>query len=196
MGPWRRPCVRPDSPQRGSTHPQPQAGGVHAKASPPATWSKPSAVATPHGIVQPAHCPSSCRETAGAQPRPCKGPLEGTLCSWDPAQGVLNMQESRPFGNSCQRIWAAHPEQHSAAQFLWTNSQGSVFMWEQVTEEEVQRGQSSRGERPRSTKRIKREPRAGRRLQGTRLSALSRLRAVVKPPQPAPATGVSSGPNQ
>ena len=113
-GPWRRPCVRPDSPQRGSTHPQPQAGGVHAKASPPATWSRPSAEATPRGIVQPAHCPSSCRETAGAQPSPCKALSRGTPLQLGPCPGGLkHAGESRPFGNSCQRIWAFHSEQHS-----------------------------------------------------------------------------------
>ena len=45
------------------------------------------------------------------------------------------------FGRSTQN--STH-----AAQFLWTNSQGSVFVWEQVTEEEVQCGQISRSERP------------------------------------------------
>lgn len=58
---------------------------VQAQRSSHATWNRAACT-----------LPILLQETAGAQPRPCKGLSRGApLCSWDPAQGVLNMQESK-----------------------------------------------------------------------------------------------------
>lgn len=70
-------------------------------------------------------------------------------CSPDPAQGALNMQGNQdPLGTVAKGFGHSTQNSTHTAQFLWTNSQGSVFMWEQVSEEEVQCGHSSRGDRP------------------------------------------------
>lgn len=97
--------------------------------------------------------PHTAHPPAGRQlalsPVPAKPSRGAPHCSWDPAQGVLNMQGNQdPLGTAAKGFGRSTQNSTHAPQFLWTNSQGSVFMWEQVTKEDVQHGQSSRGERP------------------------------------------------
>lgn len=53
-----------------------------------------------------------------------------------------------PLGTAAKGFGHSTQNSTRTAQFLWTNSQGSAFMREQVSEEKVQRGHSSRGGRP------------------------------------------------
>lgn len=62
--------------------------------------------------------PHTARPPVGRQlalsPDPAKALSRGTPLQPGPCPGGLkHAGESRPFGNSCQRIWAFHPEQHS-----------------------------------------------------------------------------------
>ena len=64
--------------------------------------------------------PHGARPPAGRQlalsPDPVKALSRGTPLQPGPCPGGLkHAGESRPFGNSCQRIWAFHPEQHSCS---------------------------------------------------------------------------------